>query len=84
MKRTASRSRVRSRLICARSLTMGWRSKSQQQVLSPKASARYSAVGNIAWGAQTMIFGLTYFISILSRGQSQPLAVHFLEVSDVR
>ena len=53
----------------------GMEVQSQQQALRPEASARHrSAVGKIAWGAQTMI-GLTYFISILSRGQSQPLAV---------
>ena len=50
--------------------------ESQQQPLSAEASAKYrSAVGKVAWGAQTRI-DLTYFISVLSRGQSQPLAVH--------
>ena len=50
--------------------------ESQQTPLTPEASSRYrSAVGKVAWGSQTRI-DLTYFISILSRGQSQPLAVH--------
>ena len=50
--------------------------ESQQTPLSPEASSRYrSAVGKVAWGAQTRV-DLTYFISVLSRGQSQPLAVH--------
>ena len=50
--------------------------ESQQTPLSPEASSKYrSAVGKIAWGARTRI-DFIYFISVLSRGQSQPLAVH--------
>ena len=47
-----------------------------QKPLSAEAASRYrSAVGKISWGGQTRI-DLTYFISVLSRGQSTPLVVH--------
>ena len=44
-----------------------------QKPLTAEAASRYrSAVGKISWGGQTRI-DLTYFISVLSRGQSTPL-----------
>ena len=47
-----------------------------QKPLTAEAASRYrSAVGKISWGGQTRI-DLTYFISVLSRGQSTPLVVH--------
>ena len=47
-----------------------------QKPLTAEAASRYrSAVEKISWGGQTRI-DLTYFISVLSRGQSTPLVVH--------
>ena len=46
-----------------------------QKALTPEAAVRFrSAVGKVSWGAQTRI-DLTYYVSVLSRGQAQPLVV---------
>ena len=48
----------------------------QKPLLSTGAATKFrSAVGKISWGGQTRI-DLTYYISVLSRGQSTPLVVH--------
>ena len=47
-----------------------------QAALTSEAASKYrSAIGKISWGGQTRL-DLTYFISVLSRGQSTPLVVH--------
>ena len=47
-----------------------------QAALSSEAASKYrSAIGKVRWVGQARL-DLTYFISVLSRGQSTPLVVH--------
>ena len=57
-------------------LDEGMSSPDSQKPLSGEAATKYrSAVGKVSWAGQTRV-DLTYFISVLSRGQSTPLVVH--------